>query len=162
MQVKNLTDSYVGFTVRTNPTERVTGEDAHGNKISKPATPNLVPVRIPPLATVEIDDEIWAGAWETKATRQEIHIVKEQVQVGARKEASVQPEMMTLVEGTGKFRPFYPVREMIAEKILEIVEKPVCTLSVVEMRELIEARQGYPLPKDVADELIVGQYERMF
>ncbi|AHJ10526.1 hypothetical protein Spp001_18 [Shewanella phage Spp001] len=162
MQVKNDTEHYLGFTVRMNAGEKVHGIDAHGNKITKDAPPDLRSIRIPAGATVELADDVWAKALETKSQRQGIELVLEEVQAGARKESNVAPEKMSVVHGDGNFKTFYPVRELVTERKLVIIEKPACKLTVEQMREKIADAQGYPLPKDVSDELITAQYERMF
>ncbi|ARM70543.1 hypothetical protein HOR75_gp17 [Shewanella phage SppYZU05] len=162
MQVKNDTEHYLGFTVRMNAGEKVHGFDANGNKITKDAQPDLRSIRIPAGATVELEDRVWELALETKSQRQGITLEIEDVQAGARKESNVAPEKMSVVHGDGNYKTFYPVRELVKAGKLVVIEKPACKLTVEQMRDKIAEAQGYPLPKEVSDELITAQYERMF
>ncbi|MGL5015973.1 MAG: hypothetical protein ACRC6V_17095 [Bacteroidales bacterium] len=161
MKIRNTADSYTAFTARLNPNEKVYSVDDHGNKISKPAAPKLKTVVIPPLATVEIDDEIWIAANKAVAKRQKIVLAKDPVTIGSDRKDKVAEHMITTPMGDGVFRSFNPVQDLVKAGILVIEERPVPTLSIEEMRKAIEDEQGYPLPKEVAEELIVNQYNRI-
>lgn len=160
MQVQNTTNSYVGFSARMNAGAKISGVDAHGNKITKDAPVEITTIRIPPLATVELDDKIWTAALKGSAKRQGIEIVKEKVQIGSSKEAEHVLEM-TVPYGDGKKRAYNPVKELLTLGILKVVSAPKNEMTVEELRAAIEAEQGYALPKEVDHDKLVSMYERI-
>lgn len=161
MQVKNTTKSYIGFSARLNPGAKVESFDPSGNKISKDALPEIVTIRIPPEATVEIDDKIWKAALKSSAKRQGVELVKEQVQVGISDKEKATKLNMTVPVGDGKQRNYNPVREMIDMGMLKVVAAAENEMSVDDLRKAIEDIQGYALPKDVAKDKLVSMYERL-
>lgn len=162
MQVQNTTDAYQGFTVRTNPDEMVHGTDAHGNKISRKALPQLVTVRIPPLATVEIEDPIWEAALLIRAKRQGIQIVKDPITIGSdNKEKKSEHHIQTVV-ADGVYKSYHPVREMVKNGVLVVVKAPELKITMEEMRKAIESEQGFALPTDVDVEVLTAHYHKLF
>lgn len=162
MQVKNTsTDQYQAFTIRTNPGESARAVRTDGSEYMREVQPRLVHVRIPPEATVEIDDKVWKAALLTKTERQGIAMEKVPVQVGAKDNGSVAVEHITVVNGDGKMREYYPIRELVSTGILVVVDAPEVTLTLEEMRKAIEAAQGFALPKDIDLEVLTAHYNRL-
>lgn len=161
MKVKNTTNSYIGFSARLNPGAKVEGFDPTGNKITKDALPELITIRIPPEATVEVDDKIWKAALKSSAKRQGVELVKGQVQVGVSDKEKATKLNMTIPVGDGKQRTFNPVRELLDLGILKVVEAAQNEMSIDELRTEIEKIQGYALPKDVPQDKLVSMYERL-
>lgn len=161
MQVKNNTQAYQGFTVRTNPGENVETVDAQGNKIVKPAMPILRTVRIPPEATVEIEDKVWEAAMATKSTRQKVTLEKEPVAIGSDQADAKATNFILNPVGDGVQRAYFPIREMVKEGILVIVEQPKLSLTLEDMRKAIETAQGFALPKEISEEKLIQHYHKI-
>lgn len=161
MQVQNTTDNYVSFTARLNPGEKVKGHDAHGNSIVKDALPQLRTVTIPAHATIELEDAVWRSATKARATRQEITLAKDPVQIGSDQSGKVAEHFMTTPMGSGVFKSFNPVLDMVKLGILKVIEHPAVDLTLEQMREAIEKAQGYAMPKEVDEELVIKQYHRI-
>lgn len=162
MKVKNTTDSYVGFTVRMNPNAVIEVKDEAGNVVNtKPAKPELLAIRIPSEATVEIDDDIWNAALKTCSVRQAIRLDEEEVITGSER-GNVEKHVITVPVGDGNFKRFYPVREMVESGQLQVIERAKSTLTLTQMRQKIEAAQGFEMPKDLSEDKIVAHYNRLF
>lgn len=164
MQVQNTTDKYQGFTVRTNPTATIEFVDVNGNNVTKNALPTLTSVRIPPLATVEIGDDIWEAALLVRSKRQKIDLAKDPITIGSdRKEKKDNVEhFITTPLGDGVWRSYYPVREMVKQGIFKVVVSPKLKLSLDEMRKAITEEQGFALPKEVEESVLVSHYHKLF
>lgn len=164
MQVRNTTEKYQGFTVRTNPSAKVDFIDAHGNKVTKDALPTLTSVRIPPLATVEITDELWEAALLVRSKRQKITIVEDPVTIGSdRKEKKDNVEhFITTPLGDGVWKSYHPIRELVKLGTFEIVVAPKLNLTVKEMRDAITKEQGFALPSDVKEDVLIAHYHKLF
>lgn len=161
MQVKNTTKGYISFAVRTNAGAKVTGYDALGNQIRKDALPQITTVTIPPMATVEVDDTLWGHAIKAVSRRQRVELHKDPVQIGSDLKEKTAEHYITTPIGDGVYKSFNAVREKIKRGDLVVVEAPAVNLTLEQMRAAIEAAQGYPMPKDVAEELVVAQYNRI-
>ena len=162
MKVKNTTESYIGFTVRLNPGAVVEVKDEAGNVINtKPAKPELMSIRIPSEATVELDDNIWNAALKTCSLRQTVVLEEEEVITGTNKD-TVEKQVITVPVGDANFKKFFPVREMVEKGQLQVVERAVPTLTIDQMRKKIEAAQGFELPKDLHEDKVIAQYHRLF
>lgn len=161
MKVRNTTENYIGFTARTNPGEKVKGHDAAGNPFVKEALPVLKSVRIPPLATVEVEDALWLSATKAKAKRQGIVLAKDPVQLGTDDPEAKAKHFITTPMGDNVFKSFNPVLDMVKLGLLEIVEHAKSDLTLEQMRAAVEKAQGYPLPKEVDEELVIAQYHRI-
>ena len=162
MKVKNTTESYIGFTVRLNPGAVVEVKDEAGNVVNtKPAKPELLAIRIPSEATVELDDNIWNAALKTCTVRQGITLEDEEIITGTNKD-TVEKHIITVPVGDGNFKKYFPVREMVEKGQLQVVERAVPTLTIDQMRKKIEAAQGFELPKDLHEDKVIAQYHRLF
>lgn len=162
MKVQNTTESYIGFTVRVNPNAVVEVKDEAGNVLStKPAKPELMSIRIPSEATVEIEDNIWNAALKTCSLRQSITLEEEEVITGSN-QGVVEKHKISVPMGDGQFKKFYPVRDMVSSGQLKVIERAKSTLTLEQMRQKIEQTQGFALPKDLDEEKIVAQYNRLF
>lgn len=161
MKVRNTTQGYVSFTARMNPNEKARGVDAHGNQIVKEARPDIRTTVVPPMATVEIEDDVWRKATKAVAKRQGIRLEKDPVQIGTDRKDATPTHFMTTVMGDGVFKSYNPVLDLVKQGVLEIVEQPQLDLTLDEMRAAIEKAQGYPMPKEVAEELVIAQYHRI-
>jgi hypothetical protein len=162
MRLRNKTDRYQGFTVRLNPGETISGKDAHGNLITKEAPIKLHAIRIPPLAEVEIADDIWEMALQVRSKRQQITIHLDEVQVGNEHKAPDQKYFMQTPVGDGVWKTFYPIREMVKQGVLEVTIKPELKLTLEEMRAAIENEQGFALPKEVDADKLLAHYHKLF
>ena len=162
MKVKNTTESYIGFTVRLNPGAVVEVKDEAGNVINtKPAKPELMSIRIPSEATVELDDNIWNAALKTCSLRQTVVLEEEEVITGTDKD-TVEKQVITVPVGDANFKKFFPVRELVEKGQLQVVERAVPTLTLDQMRKKIETAQGFELPKDLHEDKVIAQYNRLF
>lgn len=161
MKVRNTTDGYLGFTARLNPGEKVKGHDPLGNAIVKDALPILKSVRIPPLATVEVEDALWRSATKSVAKRQGVQLAKDPVQLGTDDPEAKAKHYITTPIGDNVFKSFNPVLDMVKLGLLEIVEHAQTDMTLEQMRAAVEKAQGYPLPKEVDEELVIAQYHRI-
>ncbi|QTQ06837.1 hypothetical protein QNH09_gp55 [Aeromonas phage PVN03] len=161
MQVKNTTKGYISFAVRLNAGEKVTGYDAHGNEIRKDALPQIRTVTIPPLATVELEDKLWRLAVKATSRRQRVALSKDPVQIGSDNKNAKAEHFITTPVGDGVFKSFNPVMDRVKRGDLQIVEAPKSDLTLEQMRAAIEEAQGYPMPKEVAEDLVIAQYNRI-
>ncbi|MGI4167719.1 hypothetical protein ACR2VD_27675 [Klebsiella pneumoniae] len=161
MKVRNNTKGYISFSARMNPGATRKGYDAHGNEIRREALPEIKTVTIPPLATVEVDDAIWKAAVKAKARRQKIEMSKEPVQLGTEHGSKEAAHHILTPMGDGVFKEFNPLMDRVKSGDLTIVEKVEVQLTLEQMRAAIEKAQGYPMPKEVAEELVIAQYNRV-
>ena len=161
MQVKNTTKGYISFAIRLNAGAKTTGYDAHGNEIRKDALPQIKTVTIPPLATIELEDDLWRKAVKTLSRRQQVALSKDPVQIGSDRKGVKAEHFITTPVGDGVFKAFNPLLDRIKRGDLEIVVAPTSDLTLDQMRAAIEKAQGYPMPKEVAEELVIAQYHRI-
>lgn len=126
--------------------------------------PILQSVRIPPLATVEISDKVWEAALQVKARRQGVTLVKDPVTIGSDDPSKKElvKHFITTPIGDGVYKTFFPIRELVKSGILKVVEAPKLDMTLAEMREAITKEQGFALPKDVAEDVLIAHYHKLF
>lgn len=156
MELKNNNDTYVSFTVRVNPNEIVKFVDAEGISREKPAKPNIRTIIIPPLATVEIEDDVWEVAYNTMVQKNVLEVEEEVV---SKDKANVLTK--TEVYATGKVVRHFPIREMLENNTIMIKVEPTIKLSVAQMIERISKAQGYPMPTNVPEDKVKEIYMKI-
>lgn len=156
MELKNNNDTYVSFTVRVNPNETVKFVDAEGISREKPAKPNIRTIIIPPLATVEIEDDVWEVAYNTMVQKNVLEVEEEVV---SKDKNNVLTK--TEVYATGKVVRHYPIREMLENNTIMIKVEPTIKLSVAQMIERISKAQGYPMPANVPEDKVKEIYMKI-
>lgn len=156
MELKNNNDTYVSFTVRVNPNETVKFVDAEGISREKPAKPNIRTIIIPPLATVEIEDDVWEVAYNTMVQKNVLEVEEEVV---SKDKANVLTK--TEIYATGKVVRHYPIREMLENNTIMIKVEPTIKLSVAQMIERISKAQGYPMPANTPEDKVKEIYMKI-
>ena len=51
---------------------------------------------------------------------------------------------------------------MVESGQLQVIERAKSTLTLAQMRQKIEAAQGFEMPKDLSEDKIVAHYNRLF
>lgn len=154
MQLRNNRDfSNVQFNAYVNKGEAVSYRDPlTGTTLTKAAKPVYKLIHIPPLATVEIEDELWAAiADDCFCTIQVQEEVREEIEVlalGKDKKAT-----RSVLMPTGETKRVNLVDEMIKSGRITIVVEPKSTLTLEEKKELVEAAD-IKLPKDADEDYI--------
>lgn len=99
--------------------------------------PQFKLIHIPPLATVHIDDEMWANAvFDTKRTRK--LFTEERVLIPNLKQGK-ESLYRTIRHYTGESEQFCMIQQQIDDGVITIVEHPKSKLSPVEMQEALKA-----------------------
>ena len=160
MQVKNNREhSNVQLNAYINKGDIVKFRDPlTGAQLSKPAKPNYKLIHIPPLATVEIDDELWLAATEGMTTVKVMEEVREPIKelnLGKDKVAT-----KSVLMPTGQTKRVNLIEEMIKEGRISIVVPPKSSLTLEEMQlALKEAR--VPTAKDESEEVVTKLYYKV-
>ena len=156
MQVKNNRElSNVQFNAYINKGDVVSYRDAlTGTTLKKAAKPVYKLIHIPPLATVEIDDELWAAVADNCfcdiKVREEVREEIKELDLG--KDKIITKSVLT---PTGETRRVNLIDEMIREGRITIVVPPKSNLTLEEKKKLVEGT-GMKLPKD-ADEAYIDK-----
>lgn len=103
--------------------------------------PQFKLIHVPPLATVHIDDELWANAvFDTKRTRK--LFTEEKVLIPNLKQGK---ELLyrTVRHYTGETVEFCMIQQQIDDGVISIVEHPKSKLSTDEMQAALKAK-GVP------------------
>lgn len=158
MQVKNNREqSNVQFNAYVNRGELITFRDPlTGESLKKPAKPVYKLIHIPPLATVEIEDELWAAVADNcfctikimEESREEI----KELDLGKGKKAT-----KSVLTPTGETKKVNLIDEMVKEGRITIVVPPKSNLTVEEKKAVVEAT-GMKLPKDSDEDYIEKMY----
>jgi hypothetical protein len=154
MQLKNNREfSNVQFNAYTNKGEIVSYRDAlTGGTLKKPAKPVYKLIHIPPFATVEIDDELWAAIADdcfcTIKVQEETHELIEDISLGKDKVAT-----RSVLTPTGETKRVNLIDEMIKEGRITIVVEPKSKLTLEEKQGIVIA-SGMKLPKDADEEYV--------
>lgn len=160
MQLRNNRDfSNVQFNAYVNRGEAVSYRDPlTGATLSKAAKPVYKLIHIPPLATVEIDDELWNaiadGCFCTIKVQEEVREEIEVLSLGKGKDKDKKATRSVLMP-TGETKRVNLVDEMIKSGRITIVVEPKSKLTLEEKKKLVED-SGMKLPKD-ADEAYINK-----
>lgn len=160
MQVKNNREhSNVQLNAYVNKGDIVKYRDPlTGAQLSKPAKPNYKLIHIPPLATVEIDDELWLAATEGMTTVKVMEEVREPIKeldLGKDKVAT-----KSVLMPTGETKRVNLIEEMIKEGRITIVVPPKSSLSTEDMQAALK-EAGVPTAKDADEETIQKLYYKV-
>ena len=160
MQVKNNREhSNVQLNAYVNKGDIVKYRDPlTGAQLSKPAKPSYKLIHIPPLATVEIDDELWLAAtngFTTIKVMEEIHEPIKELNIGKDKVAT-----KSVLMPTGETKRVNLIEEMVKEGRITIVVPPKSTLSLEDMQAELKAA-GVPTAKDTDETVIQNLYYKI-
>jgi len=161
MQVRNNTSANLQFMVRMNSKTTDSFLDQHGNTITQPERPKVETLHIPPMALVEVEDNLWNLAAMTSTT---VPITEEETEVisgislGGQQDP--QPVTRTIKVPTGKTRKVNLMKEMIQKGDLEIVVKPASLIAPKAMRlQLKEA--GITVKADLHEDAVAALFDRI-
>jgi Fe-S cluster assembly ATPase SufC len=154
MQLRNNREfSNVQFNAYVNKGEAVSYRDPlTGATLSKAAKPVYKLIHVPPLATVEIEDELWAAVAEdcfcTIKVQEEIREEIDVLSLGKDKKAT-----RSVLMPTGETKRVNLIDEMIKEGRITIVVEPKSKLTLDEKKALV-TDAGIKLPKDSDEEYV--------
>lgn len=159
MQLKNNSEldnfqimAFANRGVTTKVRDGVTGEI-----VDRQVKPDYKLIHVPPLATVEIADELWlAATYDTKRTVPVFEVTKEVIEGVMNGKDKLYRTVRT---DTGKTKEVCLIQDMIDKGHISIIKHPKATITTQEMVEALKL-QHINVTTDTPEEVIETLYNK--